>query len=580
MSNDKQALLDCTFGWGKTCRLYADSLEVAGKTYHLKELTVLRPTYRTILGVPSARIELSFGQQRLVLRGIGDQETARLLVARLQPYCVPASEVARVRPRTGRARKVAREQARAWERSTRLPTFFDARSAAISAEQAAAEAEKTAASDAFAADPLSVGDDASLARGLSAASSEMASDPLLAVRADGWPLAHTRPLHTPRFQPPLRSVHLVPPDQKVQDTCSLPVPTVRSSVLPVIHVPVRLQPGECAHYSIGASLCSDRISGSDRAPYPPLDHGLLILTNRRIFYIGKRSQLILAYTHLWYVSLLHNAIALHIEQQFRRIIIELEHPQEWASRIEQLSFMARRARPRSDLPTLLMAALPGLSSSVLDAATLKRPAIKAPGPSSSPERLAAECAKAPAGSSHAEAVWDCAAADTREFAPLSEQESPACAEALVQEESGLSTCADARTQELLQTDDLTDAATQEFWPATDREEITTQELAAGEEAVGPDGEREVATDMLCSGALADWNEEDRAEADTLPLSEKTTDEPADEGEQTISLRDKRSTRAGGRVRRARACVPESEIAPRRLSQARELRGPSSRREQR
>ncbi|HEY1353192.1 MAG TPA: hypothetical protein VGF67_26565 [Ktedonobacteraceae bacterium] len=568
MSNDKQALLDCTFGWGKTCRLYADSLEIAGKTYHLQELTVLRPTYRSILGVPSARIELCFGRQRLVLRGIGDQETARLLVAHLQMYCVPESRAARVRLRAGRARMAAREQARAWERSTKHPTFLDSCAATNSAEQAAPETGEACASDAFAADPLSAEDVVSLARGLSAVSSELVCDPLLAVRADGWPLAHTRPLHTPRFQPPLRSVHLVPPDQKVQDTCSLPVPTVRSGILPVIRVPVRLQPGECAHYSIGAALCSDRISGSDRAPYPPLDHGLLILTNRRIFYIGKRSQLILAYTHLWYVSLLHNAIALHIEQQFRRIIIELEHPQEWAGRIEQLSCLARRTRPRSDLPTLLLAALPGLSSSVFDTATLKWPAIQVPGPPVSPAQQAAECTKAPIASQPAEEVWDCTAVPTRELSPLSGQEQRV--EELTAEGSGLLTCAQARTQELPQTADPAEAATRECWPARDREEITTRELAAGE--------REGVRDICCADALADWHEEDRAGGDTVPLSEKTG-AVADEGEQTIPLRDRRCTRAGERVRRARTPAPESEITPRRLSQAREPRGSSSRQEQ-
>jgi hypothetical protein len=411
MGNER-ALLDCTFGWGKTCHLYTDSIEIAGKSYNLEDLTAIRSTYRTILGVPSARLELYFGLQRLVLRGIADQETARLMVAHMQPYCTAEPHAVRARSRTGKARNVAREQARRWERSTKLPAIpvspAESASAGDTSEPLKPSPRSKDVPSALSFDdfaPSIVENEAFGAESSLSDNAEQKSDVLLPGQDDMWRSADSRPLHTPRFQPPLRSIHLVHPGQKLQDIHSLPIPAVKSSVLPVIHVPVRLQPGECAHYSIGASLCSDRISGSDRAPYPPLDHGLLILTNRRIFYIGKRSQLVLAYTHLWYVSLLHNAIALHIEQQFRRIIIELEHPQEWASRIEQLSFIARRARPRPELPTLLMAALPGIPPSSLDAATLKRPAVKAPAPKLPQESAAGPAVRPYRLSRSSRALW-------------------------------------------------------------------------------------------------------------------------------------------------------------------------------
>jgi hypothetical protein len=191
----------------------------------------------------------------------------------------------------------------------------------------------------------------------------------LSTYASPLPTALWQSPHTPRLQPPLHSVHLIPEHQKL-DSRSMPVPVVKSSVLPVIHVPVRLQYGECAHYSIGAVLCSDRISDSIRASYPPVDHGLLILTNRRVLYLGKRCQFTLAYTHLWYVSLLHSALALHIQGQFRRVIMEVEHSREWASRIELLSFIARRSRPGSEPPTQTVPALPRLDL------TVKRRAIR------------------------------------------------------------------------------------------------------------------------------------------------------------------------------------------------------------
>ncbi len=616
MSNE-QALLDCTFGWGKTCRLYADSLEIAGKSYHLEDLTAIRPTYRTVLGVPSARLELYFGSQRLVLRGIPDQETARLLVAHLQPYCTASPRTVRARSRTGKARSVAREQARAWERSTKLPAIpvspgehANARGTQDSFKQASRFEDVSPAPSFDDFTPLSpsIEDEAFRAGSSPSDGSEQEADLSLPVRDDNWPLAHSRALHTPRFQPPLRSVHLVPPGQKIQDTCSLPVPAVKSSVLPVIHVPVRLQPGECAHYSIGASLCSDRISGSDRAPYPPLDHGLLILTNRRIFYIGKRSQLILAYTHLWYVSLLHNAIALHIEQQFRRIIIELEHPQEWASRIEQLSFIARRARPRPELPTLLMAALPGLPSSSLEAATVKRSAIKSPASRprkepavdepaapAPPEQVEAEVVEAPTISLVEEPAQDCAAMKTQEFPLLperathAEQEDasqPNPAPEMVEDTPRRATIADARTQEFPRTGDLADAATREFGPAGELGEVTTQELLPlsvdGKQAATAQRDAaEVTTSALSDPALPDtWNEQDCEEVDTLPLHGKTTDELEDGEEQTIPLRSRRTIRARLPVQSAPVSdqLPDIEVTPRRLSYVPEVRQSSSRRE--
>jgi hypothetical protein len=380
MSNE-HALLNCTFGWGKTCRLYYDSIEVAGKSYDLKDLTSIHPSYRIVLGIPSARLELSFGLNRLVLRGIADPGIARLMVSHLQPYCSTTPHTAQARSRSSRARNLARAQARAWEPTNKLPAILNSPAnapRALSADDAPtysntasdkstfAEEQPTDEPISLAAVPKAPVEDTSLTPSETLeAFAQLASN--LSTYASPLPTTLWQPPHTPRFQPPLHSVHLIPPDQKF-DSNSIPVPSVKSSVLPIIHVPVRLQHGECAHYSIGATLCSDRISNSARATYPLRDQGLLILTNRRVLYIGKRCQFTLAYSHLWYVSLLRTAIALHIEGQFRRIIIELEHAHEWASRIELLAFIARRARPEP--PTVSVAAVPGLNM------TVKRKAVK------------------------------------------------------------------------------------------------------------------------------------------------------------------------------------------------------------
>src|SRR6266852_1762672 len=109
MVND-QALLGCTFGWGNTCLLFDDSIEIAGISYNLKDLTSIHPTYRMVLGVPSARLELTFGLNRLVLRGIADHECARAMVSHLQPYCSATGSAAHMHRRASRSRSLARDQ--------------------------------------------------------------------------------------------------------------------------------------------------------------------------------------------------------------------------------------------------------------------------------------------------------------------------------------------------------------------------------------------------------------------------------------------------------------------------------------
>ena len=507
MSN-KKALLNCTYGWGKVCRLYRDSIEIAGKSYNLDDLTSIYPSYRHLFGIPSARLEISFGLRRFVLRGIPDLEAVRLLVTHLLPYCSQEMSHTRPRSRAMQARDLARAQARAWERTSKLPAIvnesgeidpdmlFDTATSEPApsgklAQDAFDELDKRLNSGlgAFAAEgsrpiseallgeirpiPLLFNDDEEecLQPISDALDGETRPIPVLfddeeeehlqpisdALAGETRPIPvlfddeeeerlqpisdalfdrarpvpalfdddlektrpgqfdlmlatpldppaeiasgseqreennavadqsthllavpRFRPMHTPRLQPPLRSIQLVAPGQKSLDSCPLPVPAFKTTVLPIIHVPVHLEPGECAHYSIGATLCSDRQADFAYTPYPPLDHGLLILTNRRIFYTGKRSKLILPYRHLWYTSLLQNALALHIEGQFRRIIIEVEHAQEWASRIEQLAFIARRAGPGRARTLLPAGILPGLKPAAVVPETQKRPKIVRP----------------------------------------------------------------------------------------------------------------------------------------------------------------------------------------------------------
>ncbi len=213
-------LAECAFGWGRVFRLYADYLEVNGIPYALSALRRVRPTFRTVMGISSARLELWFGEKKVLLRGIASTEDARAVLEYLSSWCRQ-------------------------ECSPEQPT---------------------------------------------------------------WPAA-------PRERGGRKH---------------------RTVSLPTIPVPVRLLPGEQAYYSVVAALCGEPIGDADRVTYPARDQGTLILTNRRIIYIGRKSQVVIDYAHLLRISRLHGAIAVQTDYRSRREIFELRRPQECARYLETI----------------------------------------------------------------------------------------------------------------------------------------------------------------------------------------------------------------------------------------------------
>lgn len=211
-------LAECAFGWGRVFRLYSDYLEVNGIPYALSALTRVSPTFRTALGISSARLELWFGKKKVLLRGIASLEDARAVLEYLSSWC--------------------RQD--------------------FSLEQ-----------------PM-------------------------------WPGVWGK--------------------RGSRSTASLPT----------VPVPVRLLPGEQAHYSVVATLCGEPIGEASRVTYPARDQGTFILTNRRMIYIGRKSQVVIDYAHLLRLSRLHGAIAVQTDYRSRRDIFELRKPEECAHYLETI----------------------------------------------------------------------------------------------------------------------------------------------------------------------------------------------------------------------------------------------------
>ena len=103
---------------------------------------------------------------------------------------------------------------------------------------------------------------------------------------------------------------------------------LKEETLPQVAVPVRLLPGERAHYSTDATLCGEPLGGTIRYTYPAKDHGTLILTNKRLVYIGRKNQIVLDYARLFHISRLRGAIAFQAEHWYKREIFEVRRSLE------------------------------------------------------------------------------------------------------------------------------------------------------------------------------------------------------------------------------------------------------------
>jgi hypothetical protein len=117
---------------------------------------------------------------------------------------------------------------------------------------------------------------------------------------------------------------------------------LRYGPLPQISVPTRLLAGEYAYYCTDATLREEPLPGSMQPGYQVKDQGMLILTSKRMLYIGRRRQLVLSYNHLLHVSHLQGAIAILSETWSRREIFEMRLPLECTMYLEAILLRYRQ----------------------------------------------------------------------------------------------------------------------------------------------------------------------------------------------------------------------------------------------
>ena len=120
--------------------------------------------------------------------------------------------------------------------------------------------------------------------------------------------------------------------------------------LPQIYVPTRLLTGEHAHYCTDATLREEPLPGSVQPGYQIKDQGMLILTSRRMLYIGRKRQLVLSYNHLLHISHLQGAIAVASETWSRREIFEMRLPLECTMYLDAILLRFRQQNINLEQP--------------------------------------------------------------------------------------------------------------------------------------------------------------------------------------------------------------------------------------
>lgn len=335
----EQAIVVCAFGWGKEFRLYRETLYVCNKAYRLVRLTQVRLVTQQALGVASARLELRFGRETVNLRGIAAVDDARRAAEYLLSWCGVGEQDRARKPRlpaTGDAPP---------HKAPQIPPNNHAETQSLPLRPAEVKRRGEASLPGGTSPPPLRPADA------------QGEDDVAGMNKKGLPALKfheqlTRPVDTPHLftlrmhKEPHTGKGLLSGWRRERMTEQL----ARADVLSPIAVPVRLQDGEHAYYCSRATRCGEPIKETLRTTYPAQDHGLLIMTNQRLLFIGRKSQLVLDYVHMLHISRLEGTLAFEADHWQKRAIFSMPQPETCAARLEAI--LETTARPAAGIASL------------------------------------------------------------------------------------------------------------------------------------------------------------------------------------------------------------------------------------
>lgn len=292
-----EPIIECVYGWGQVMRLYDDHLDIGGTSYPLIDLIAIHSNYYHVLGVPSVRLELCFKYKRVVLRGIAAIEIAQRTASYLSAFCrlqTPAlTPVDNGRVNQPQWITDAAKEHRQTDDILRVGMIQPATTEAVVHDRMTDDYNRKSWKKFF------------------------------AFKMPHWQLIgqEQRQRRMKRIQAErAKREHGFDVEQLVQ--------RLQAETLPQVYVPTRLLAGEAAHYCTNTTLCEEPLSGTKQSSYCVKDQGMLILTDRRMIYIGRRRQLVLDYSRLLHVSRLPGAIAVLSESWARRELFEVPFPLE------------------------------------------------------------------------------------------------------------------------------------------------------------------------------------------------------------------------------------------------------------
>ena len=319
-------LVTCRYGWKRTCVLYQDHIDVDGTLYELDDLVHVRSVYRSVMNIPSVRLELRFRKQDVVLRGIAAVEDARNIVEYLDTYCADTQHA------TSRLR---------WSR-TRHSVSQPSRTPAISTKDAL---------EALSA-PLSSRMGVKTVGAVNRDMQEHAQAATAPVEAPDWLRDLDQHVVYTREQQRTKAHHSI---RKYGFDVQMHAQDAEADTLPSIAVPVRLLPQETAHYCTNATLASESPIASQgqtaRFTYTATDQGRLILTNTRMIYLGRTGQIVLDYNRLTHISRLRNAIAFSADHWSKRHVFEMDRPLECAMYLDSILRQLQRQQAQHEAQT-------------------------------------------------------------------------------------------------------------------------------------------------------------------------------------------------------------------------------------
>jgi hypothetical protein len=322
-------LVTCSYGWKRTFALYQDRINVDGTVYSLDDLVHVRSVYRTVLSIPSIRLELHFRKKNVVLRGIAAIEDVKRVVEYLDTYCADARRV------TARLRWSRKRPAVTLEQHVDTPSTPEA-------IEALPEPRRPQRS------PLHVGETRYVGETLAVSLVPLKDEAPIKELQKSHKQKQTEalPEDTPIWLQDLEQHVIYTRQQRsTQMNRSLRRYGVdvqalahhaEAETLPSVSVPLRLLPHEQAHYCTNATLCNETPVAPQRVTYTTADHGKLILTNKRVVYLGRTGQIVLDYAQLTHVARLHNSIVFSADSWSVRYKFEVQRPLECAMHLDSI----------------------------------------------------------------------------------------------------------------------------------------------------------------------------------------------------------------------------------------------------